>query len=100
MTPRSDLFPRDHHDDEDDPPAEPRHPRPGSSALPDASGSGKGSAPRDPDAAPDAFAEPGTPGLPEADDLTGEVATVPGPDLTPSRTEEVEPPPGTPRKSR
>ncbi|WP_033294638.1 hypothetical protein [Amycolatopsis jejuensis] len=33
--------------------------------------------------------------LPEPDELTGEVATVPGPDLSPAHTEDVDPPPGT-----
>ncbi|MBB4682828.1 hypothetical protein [Amycolatopsis jiangsuensis] len=67
MTSRSDLFPRDPHDEDEDrldPLTRPRR-------------------------------RPETPGLPATDDLTGEVPTAPGPDLTPARTEEVEPPPGT-----
>ncbi|GAA3568169.1 hypothetical protein GCM10022222_60130 [Amycolatopsis ultiminotia] len=66
MTARSDLFPRDHDDEDDDAPP-PRH---------------RTRVPGEP------------PALPTPDDLPGEVATAPGPDLTPARTEEVEPPPG------
>ncbi|MDT8914894.1 hypothetical protein [Amycolatopsis sp. PS_44_ISF1] len=61
MSPRSELFPRDHPDDGED----------------------------------DLGARPGRPRLPDPQQLRADVPSMPGTDLTPASTEEIDSPPGT-----